>query len=45
MPKKRRSCKNNPDSFCYICGELTLLNINPLLLNGRASEAHTRYKQ
>ena len=27
MPKKRRSCKNNPDSFCYICGELILLNI------------------
>ena len=25
MPKKRRSCKNDPDTFCYICGELTLL--------------------
>ena len=25
MPKKRRSCKNNPNTFCYICGELTLL--------------------
>ena len=24
MPKKRRSCKNDPDTFCYICGELTL---------------------
>ena len=25
MPKKRRSCKNNPDRFCCICGQLTLL--------------------
>ena len=25
MPKKGRSCKNDPDTFCYICGELTLL--------------------
>ena len=25
MPKKRRSCKKDPDTFCYICGELTLL--------------------
>ena len=25
MPKKRRSCKNDPDTFCYICGELTQL--------------------
>ena len=25
MPKKSRSCKNDPDTFCYICGELTLL--------------------
>ena len=25
MPKKRRSCKNDPDTFCYIRGELTLL--------------------
>ena len=25
MPKKRRSCKNDPDTFCYICGQLTLL--------------------
>ena len=25
MPKKRRSCKNDPNTFCYICGELTLL--------------------
>ena len=25
MPKKIRSCKNDPDIFCYICGELTLL--------------------
>ena len=25
MPKKRQSCKNDPDTFCYICGELTLL--------------------
>ena len=24
MPKKRRSCKNDPDTFCYICGKLTL---------------------
>ena len=25
MPKQRRSCINDPDKFCYICGELTLL--------------------
>ena len=25
MPKKRRSCKNDTDTFRYICGELTLL--------------------
>ena len=24
MPTQRRSCKTKPDSFCYICGELTL---------------------
>ena len=25
MPKKRRYCKNDCDTFCYICEELTLL--------------------
>ena len=30
MPKKRRSCKNDPDTFCYICGELTLLKYRTL---------------
>ena len=25
MPKKRRSCKNDPDTFCCFCGQLTLL--------------------
>ena len=25
MPKQRRSCINDPDKFCYIRGELTLL--------------------
>ena len=25
MPKKRRSCKNEHDTFCFICGELTAL--------------------
>ena len=25
MPKKRRSCKSDPDTFCCICGQLTLL--------------------
>ena len=25
MPKKRQFCKNDPDTFCYICEELTLL--------------------
>ena len=25
MPKKRQSCKNDPDTFWYICGKLTLL--------------------
>ena len=24
MSKLRRSCKNKPDAFCYICGEVTL---------------------
>ena len=23
MDRNRRSCKNSPNSFCYICGELT----------------------
>ena len=25
MPKKRQSSKNDPDPFCYMCEELTLL--------------------
>ena len=33
MPKKRRSCKNDPDTFCYICGELTLLKYRRNLTN------------
>ena len=24
MSKQRRSCKNKPDAFCCICGEVTL---------------------
>lgn len=24
MDRKRRSCKNSPNSFCYVCGEFTL---------------------
>ena len=24
MASARRSCRNNPDVFCYICGEYTL---------------------
>ncbi|ESO06027.1 hypothetical protein HELRODRAFT_160140 [Helobdella robusta] len=26
MASKRRSCKNKPDVFCYICGEYTLVH-------------------
>ena len=33
MPKKRRSCKNDSDSFCYICGDLTLLKYPRNLTN------------
>ena len=24
MSSRSRSCKNHPDSFCYICGELKI---------------------
>ena len=24
MSTKRRECRNNPDVFCYICGEYTV---------------------
>ena len=26
MASRSRSCKNHPDSFCYICGEFKIID-------------------
>ena len=38
MASRSRSCKNHPDSFCYICGEFKITDerkklIVPILAN------------